>query len=244
MQVGSYPWWEVIIAGICTLAIYSFLYRENPVYRFFEHIFIGIATAWGLVATVRNYLWPKILRPLSGFDRIPYPDGSYAEPYNSLFLLYLLPIAFGLLYYFILSRKYNWIAQIVIGFQLGVAGGLAFKGTFTELLPQLFDSFRPVFVPGDIYSTLSNLVFLLTLLTALAYFFFSFKRTPGGVVAVSSSIGRWMMMGCFGAFFGSTIMARMALLVNRLDFLLRDWWDAIREPILVYFYFLLRFLGG
>jgi hypothetical protein len=32
-----------------------------------------------------------------------------------------------------------------------------------------------------------------------------------------------MLMGCFGAFFGSTIMARMALLVERLDFLIHDW---------------------
>jgi hypothetical protein len=32
-----------------------------------------------------------------------------------------------------------------------------------------------------------------------------------------------MMMCCFGAFFGSTIMARMALLVERLEFLINEW---------------------
>ena len=37
------------------------------------------------------------------------------------------------------------------------------------------------------------------------------------------------MMVCFGAFFGSTMMARMALLVERLDFLASDWVSAIAK---------------
>jgi len=55
------------------------------------------------------------------------------------------------------------------------------------------------------------------------YFFFTFRRKPGGVVQKISTTGRWMMMGCFGAFFGTTIMARMALLVERLRFFIDDW---------------------
>ena len=38
-------WWTIFIGGIATLAIYSFLIKENAFYRFFEHLFIGIATA-------------------------------------------------------------------------------------------------------------------------------------------------------------------------------------------------------
>ena len=37
------------------------------------------------------------------------------------------------------------------------------------------------------------------------------------------------MMICFGAFFGSTIMARLSLLVERLGFLMTDWIGAIKE---------------
>jgi hypothetical protein len=35
--------------------------------------------------------------------------------------------------------------------------------------------------------------------------------------------GRWLMMVAFGAMFGSTVMARMSLLVARLQFLLDKW---------------------
>src|SRR5262245_34527783 len=31
---------------LLTLAIFSFLYRDNPFYKFAEHLFIGVGTAW------------------------------------------------------------------------------------------------------------------------------------------------------------------------------------------------------
>ena len=36
-------------------------------------------------------------------------------------------------------------------------------------------------------------------------------------------MGRWLLMIAFGAIFGSTVMARMALLTYRVWFLLYDW---------------------
>ncbi|MCB0323888.1 MAG: hypothetical protein KDD69_09955 [Bdellovibrionales bacterium] len=219
----SVLWWQVLLGGVSTLAIFSFLYRENPIYRIFEHVFIGIATGYTTIATVRFFLWPEVFKPLLGLDRVRYPDGTFDAPYNELNLLYLLPMSFGLLFYCILTKRHKWLAQLVIGCQLGAAGGLAFKGTFTELLPQVFDSFRSFYVPGSVTDSLTNIFFVVTLLCSLAYFFFTFKRSPGGAVELSSTTGRWLMMGCFGAFFGSTIMARMALLVERLEFLINDW---------------------
>lgn len=222
----------IIFGGIATLAIFSYLWRENVVYRLFEHLFIGIATAVGIVVTLKNFLWPQVMKPLLGMDRTPHPLGGYFEPYNKLNLLFLIPMFFGMLYYFVLSKKHNWVAQIVIGFGFGVSGGLAFKGIFNEMLPQVFDSFRPliVFDKGefDIYKTISNWIFLFTLFSTLSYFIFTFKRKPNGLLEKFSNSGRWLLMGCFGAFFGSTIMARLALLVERLTFLYSDWFKAIK----------------
>jgi len=226
----SYEWWSIVLAGLCSLAIFSFLIRENAFYRFFEHLFIGIATSITIMMTVKTFIWPRMVKPLFDLDRLPFPDGTFAEPYNNLNLLLLMPMAFGSLYYFILSHRFAWLAQLVIGFSLGVAGGFAFEGTFNEIIPQIVDSFRTLYTPGvDLTTTegffagIANIVFTFTLLASLSYFFFTFKRTDGSLVERSSHAGRWMMMCCFGAFFGSTIAARMALLVERLDFLLNTW---------------------
>ena len=222
----------ILMGGISTLAIYSFLVRENGFYRFFEHLFIGISTGLGIVLGIKNFLWPKVLTPLLGLDLETYPDGTVSGTYAATRLLYLLPMAFGLLYYFIYSKRHGWLAKLVIGFSLGMSGGVAFEGTFNEILPQIFTSFKPLIVidPTGLNwaKSLTNLIFVGTLLSVMFYFFFSFRReskTSGGIALT----GRWLLMVCFGAFFGSTVMARMALLVERLQFLIGDWWTALQS---------------
>lgn len=227
--------WEaatIIMGGIATLAIFSFVYRENAFYRSFEHLFIGIATGWGVILTLKNFFWPMVITPLLGLDRVQYPDGSWSEPYNTLYLLYLIPALLGLLYYASYVPRYAWMSKIVIGLSLGASAGLAFKGFFNQMLPQLEGSFKPlvVFEEGkakewefiDWFGSFSNVLFVFTLLSVMYYFFFSFRHSSKALTKLSLS-GRWLMMVCFGAYFGSTVMARMALLVERLQFLLGPW---------------------
>ncbi|MDD2942977.1 MAG: hypothetical protein PHC51_08445, partial [bacterium] len=231
MSHGTLMSLQILLAGVSTLAIYSFLIRENSFYRFFEHLFIGIATSITVMQTFRNYLWAKFFRPMLGMDRMPFPDGSYPTVYNNYLLLYLIPICIGLLYYTLLSRRHAWMAQPVIGLSLGASAGLAFKGIANEMIPQIIDSFRPLYIVGDLAKTANNLVFLIVLLCVFSYFFFTFRNKTGGAVDKAGSVGRWMMMGCFGAYFGSTIMARMALLVERLEFLINTWIPEIARII-------------
>ena len=225
----------VFLGGICTLAIFSFLVRENPVYRFFEHTFIGIATGVGIVLGIKNFLWPVILVPLFGLDIVAYPDGTFSKTYNYSNLLFIFSLIFGLFYYAIYSPRFNWLAKLSIGISLGAGAGLYFKGFFQEMLPQLQSSIVPLVVFSEEgafqpFATFSNWVFVITLLSAMYYFFFTFKRAGRGSEAISVT-GRWLMMVCFGAFFGSTVMARMAILVERLQFMISQWsvlvWSAV-----------------
>ena len=54
----------IIIGGISTLAVFSFLIKENVFYRFFEHLFIGISAALGVILTFKNFLWPKVFHQI------------------------------------------------------------------------------------------------------------------------------------------------------------------------------------
>ncbi len=234
-SLGTWELLTVVVAGLSTLAIFSFLVRENGFYRFFEHLYIGIAAGLGLVVPIKNYLWPRVLVPLFGLDIVQYPDGTFSKAYSQLNLLYIPPMLFGLLFYFVYSRRHAWLSKLVINFFLGMSGGLAFKGFFNDMTPQVVGSFKPlvVFSNGaiDWATSLSNTFFIITMLSVMYYFFFSFKKSaPGGQKV--TALGRWLMMVCFGAFFGSTVMARMALLVERLQFLLSDWVGAIKTFIL------------
>ena len=57
-------------------------------------------------------------------------------------------------------------------------------------------------------------------ITVLLYFFFSKAHT--GVYGKFVSIGKWFMMVGFGASFGLTVMARISLLIGRIQFLVND----------------------
>lgn len=221
--------YSIFFAGIGTIAIFSFLIKENILYRFFEHLFIGVAAGYLPILTVKNFLWPKIFSPIIGANTILYPDGTvFKNPYDTSILLYLLPIFIGLLFYTAYSKRFSWTSKIAIGVTLGYSAGLSVKGFFAEMIPQVVSSFKPLVVFAkdgtvDFLSSFNNQVFVVTLLLVLYYFFFTFsfeskKASEGRTVA------RWLLMICFGAFFGSTVMARMALLVERLNFLLDDWW--------------------
>ncbi|MCB0309679.1 MAG: hypothetical protein KDD42_00505 [Bdellovibrionales bacterium] len=216
----------ILMGGVATLAVFSFLIKENSFYRFFEHVFIGIAAGLGAVLSVQRFLWRDVFVPMLGLDIVQFPDGTFSRQYQPLYLLYLLPMIFGMFYYFIFSKRFSWMAKLVIGFSLGISGGLAFKGFFNQIMPQIFSSFKPLLVfegAGiDWGDSLRNIFFVFTLLSVMYYFFFSF-RSESGMARRVSVAGRWLMMISFGAFFGSTVMARMALLVERLQFLLNEW---------------------
>ncbi len=227
----SWGLYTVFVGGLGTLAIFSFLIKENPFYRFFEHLFIGIAAGLGPMLVVRDFLWPNIIEPMLGRTITVYPDGTTSAPYQPLYLLYLVPMLFGCLYYFIYSRRYSWLAKVVIGFTLGASGALAIRGFFGEVIPQITGSFKPLVVMDQgsfmLAESLNNILFVVTLLLVLNYFFFTFGR-EGSLQGKAAPLGRPLLMVCFGAFFGSTVMARLALLVERVQFIVIDWFAATK----------------
>ncbi|HMO01396.1 MAG TPA: hypothetical protein PKD37_04555 [Oligoflexia bacterium] len=235
MREGFEVWQilTVLVGGIATIAIYSFLLGENRFYRFFEHLFVGMAAGFLPIFSLRYTLWPNVIEPLLGSDYFLFPDGTTSAEYHWTRLLYIAPMIFGLLYYFIFSNRYGWLAKLVIGFSLGAGAGLSFQGFFSEIVPQLASSLRPLIVFSgeqasfDVLESFNNIFFTVTLLSVLTYFFFSFQFAGGGLAEKSfnkiKTAGRLLMMICFGAFFGSTVMARLALLTERLQFLIYDF---------------------
>jgi hypothetical protein len=202
------------LAAAGTLAIYSVLYKENPAYRLVEHIFIGAAAGYGLFTT-----WSQILKPL-WWDRIT--GGEW---------FWIFGLIAGAMFYFIYSQRHVWISRIIFGALLGLISGSAFKGFAGVTMDRIYASFKPVYAHGmGIGQVLNNILFVLILLTVMAYFFFSFEH-KNAATRTPAAMGRWFLMFAFGAMFGSTVMARMSLLIGRVSFLLNDWGAQSAVPI-------------
>lgn len=197
----------ITLAGaIATIAIYSILYRENKVYRLFEHFFIGLASGYGACLIWTDTLRPKWWNPMI----------SNGEWY------WVFAFAGGMLYYCIYTKKYAWMSRLIIGIMMGLAAGAYFRGFVAENWGQLNDSFRPLLVKGSYWPDLNNILFVVTLVAVMSYFFFSFEHKTKAM-ASPAKLGRWLLMIAFGAMFGSTVMARMSLFIGRLWFMFRDF---------------------
>jgi hypothetical protein len=199
-------------AAIATLGIYTILYRENPISRLFEHIFVGLSAGYLLATTWTLNLEGKWWKPM-------VIEGKW---------YWIFAPVVGLLFYFIYSRRYLWLARLVVGLVFGTGAGYFFREFFPIYSPQVYACFKPLRADprlgwGDVI--LHHWVFVVILLTVLSYFFFSISHEGrfGRVLGRSAGLGRWFLMIAFGAMFGNTVMARISLFIGRVQFLLNDW---------------------
>jgi len=205
------------LSAVSTLAIFSFLYRDNRAFRLAEHVLLGLGVGFTVAASITGILLPKWWTPLR--------EGVLTGRSGDV-LFGILALLLGLMWYGVYHKRTVWLSRIVIGLTVGAGAGIAFKAEIGDKLPQIAASFKSPYVrPAEstVYNnSLSNIVFLVALFSVLSYFFFSIEH-KGGVLQKSSRLGRFFLMVTFGIFFGNTIMTRLAVFIERIWFLLGDW---------------------
>ncbi|KAF0196150.1 MAG: hypothetical protein FD169_1018 [Bacillota bacterium] len=207
MNISTSIWTWVM--AFCTLGILSFLYKENPVYRAAEHIFIGSAAGHAIgiaVGSIHRFGW----KPL-------FEQGQY---------LLVIPFLLGLMLYTRFFKKVSWLSRWPIAFLVGVGTGVSL---FTMLRSQVIAQAEgamvriPAIVGGQISIgvTLNNIITVVGLLAVLTYFIFSIPQK--GPVRLVSQAGRFVMMITFGVAFGNVVAGRISILLGQLKSLLGTW---------------------
>lgn len=201
------------VAAFFTLCIYSFLYKDNPLYKFAEHVFVGVSTGYGIAYTFHKGLIPYAWNPLKeGFQ------GNYWE------FTVIIPIILGLLFFMRFTPRHSWLVRYPIAFLLGIGSGIAIPLTLqTYILEQMNGTLTPFAQFGSMggWEIFGTVFMLVGVICTLTYFFFSVAHR--GPVGWLSRIGIVFLMIGFGSAFGNTVMGRVSLLIERVDFLLRDW---------------------
>ncbi len=204
------------VAALLTLMVFSYLVSDNPLYRLAEHLFVGSALGYAIVVAIQDVLLPR----LSTLARDPVASWHLLIP----LLLGLLLLAKG-------RVSTAWLGNISVGFLFGVGAALAIGGALVgSLLYQVRDTILPLLPgKGDGGSVIDNLILVVGTSGSLAYFYFTAGREReatglrGGALRLGSVVGRWFIMITLGALFANGAMARVSLLVGRLQFLLGDW---------------------
>lgn len=198
----------VMVAAGMTLALYSFLYKDNPLFKFAEHVFVGVAAAY----IFGQYWYPTIYGELIA----DWTDPGEGETPNWWLLA---PTALGLLMLTRFSLRLGWLSRYAFAFFVGLGAGWTIPRYISSfILAQIEPTLQPLTwsVQG-----LNLLIVLVGVVGVLVYFFFSVEHTSAA--GHISKVGIWFLMVSFGASFGYTIMARVSLLIGRVTFLLEDW---------------------
>ena len=210
MSTNIWVW----IAALLSLCIFSYLYKDNPAFRFAEHLFTGLSVGYLIVLYWNNYALPYIITPLA--------DKRWIT---------LIPMLIGMMYLFRFVPKLNHLILIPIAISLGFWNGMSIPLTIeADVLKQIQGTMINTSMLSDIWhpqrGLAVGLMVLVGVISTISYFYFS--REHKGVLRFSSNIGIWFVMIGFGATFGYTVMARVSLLIARMQFLFTDWIHLIK----------------
>lgn len=198
-----------------TLSLFSFLYKDNPFYKFAEHVFAGLSAGYyaGLIA--QSVIYTMLVDPL-------------ITDFGGNFLL-LIPMGLGIL---MLTRltpigpipNISWLSRWGLALVIGTTAGIFIVSQLHGLvMPQTLSTFKDFRPPDGLgeFTWYPQIVVFISVLATLVYFYFS--KEHKGVIGGVARLGIWCIMIAFGAQFGYTVMGRVSLLIGRMQFLIEDW---------------------
>lgn len=205
----------VYLSGLFLIACFSYLFKENRLYRYTEHIYVGFGAAHAIVMGWQNIKESALL---------PLRKGQLGA---------LIPLILGCLLYTRFIRKFSYLSRLSLSFMMGVAAGVTITGVIEA---QFIRQIRATMLP---LTSLNNVVMVVGTASTLAFFLFvplgkakvenkngrgSGQTAEGraarpSLMQLVSTIGRATIMVAFGSSYGYVVMARLSYLISRLQFL-------------------------
>ncbi|MDA1008090.1 MAG: hypothetical protein O2800_03675 [Planctomycetota bacterium] len=213
----------VWIAALLTLFIFSFLYRDNPFYKFAESTIVGVSAAYWMVVSFWDTLVPKLFGKLApNFVAEHFMPNIKRETDYWL----LVPVILGVMLLCRLVPRAAYLGIVPLAFIVGTTSGLKFVSYIeSDLLAQTASTMKSLAVVGDggieVGESIKQVLLFVGVIAGLVYFFFSVEHK--GIVGKTARVGVWYLMITFGAAFGFTVMGRIALFAARCEFLFDDW---------------------
>jgi hypothetical protein len=197
-------------AALITIGVWAYLVGERRVFSLAQHLLVGLATGYLVLLAVREVLLPRLIEPLA--------RGSIANP--------LVWVALAFCGVMIAAR---WLPRGLVALPVAVlvAGTAAFAlggAVVGTLMPQLGAS---LLSPGQDAGGLANGI-LSAAVTALVLLAFLHGAPRARLMAGAAGTGRWLLLGGIGGWLGFLLVSRLALLVDRIGFLLGDWLGIVR----------------
>ena len=217
------------IAAALTLCIFSFLYEDNPFYKFAEHLFVGVSAGYIIATTYQNVIVPNLFGNIATGYRLLADGKGFSWRHWSFIVAGIM----GVMMLMKLWPSFNWLSRWPLSFMVGIASGLGIVLTMEAfVLKQVNATIVELWVrslDGSVMwdQTIRNWIIVIGVCCGLIYFYFSLEH-KGLILGTTSRIGIFILMTAFGAAFGYTVMARVSLLIGRMLFFREEFWPVVK----------------
>jgi len=196
-------------AAFFTLAIYSFLYKENAWFRVAEATYLGTAVGYQITVNLK------------------YLKDQWGGVWSStafMMTMFAFAMLIGLLWYFRFSKKHFYLYRIPLAILVGTGIGQAMQTIiFAQFLSQIKGQIStPLFVSGELMTSFNNILVTIMVPCTLLYFWFTGYGVNRDTALMKGidRVARYTMMAGFGSAFGYTVLTRYSLFIGRCQFLL------------------------
>ena len=194
-------------AGL-SIAIFSYLLGDNPVYRFALYLFIGALVGYSFGIVIRDVFYQMIFVPL------------LQNP-----LVVIIPVVLGLLLMFKGFPKYAYIGNFSTAFLVGVGAAVALAGVLLGTLVSQVNATGQALAPV-VWSSLplgfldGVLIVVGTVSTLMVFHFASPQPHRAGgfwqpIVRLIRGIGRIFLTVALGVAFSGALTAALSIFIGR-----------------------------
>lgn len=178
------------LTGILTLFLFTYLYRENFLFRLAEHIIIGSFTGHAIIMGIKSIQETGVAR-VTGGD-----------------VTYVIPLILGLLFFSSLIKQYAWLARYPLAVGIGVTAAVEASTRFQAYIVK-----RTIQTISTPLTSINSIIIFLTCLSVLTYFIYTLERKEP--LKTSARIGRIALMATFGLTIAFDVASRAGNLTAR-----------------------------
>ena len=217
-----FTYFSVFLTSALTLAIFSRIFRPNQAFRWASHLLLGLGAGYTAAIVLKQVLLPT------------FSLNELTQPVHLVLILTATALSALLTLRFAAKPEIRAWGLLPLGLISGVGGALALAGAMRgSLLPQLMATSQINFSErhfvlnalGIAVATLTSLGVLLYLLPGLD----EHRSTDESKKWIAWLLygwrlwGYWILMLALGALLASTAGARITLLIERVQYLMRVW---------------------
>lgn len=214
---------SAILGLVLTLMVFSYLIRDNLLFRIAVYLFIGVASGYAATVVWHYVLLPKLSQAVTTFNPLS-----------------MVPFVFGISLLAKLSPRTSWIGSFAMAVLVGVGAAAAVGGALIgTLLPQAqatidgFDVLSAADLGEVALRLFGGAIMLVGTVFTLASFHFSAGRAADGapkrnrIIEGIAWVGRIFIAITLGALFAGVYMSALTAMIERLSFVI----NFIRQSI-------------